>query len=118
MCGLKKRADRAFVRLKQQTCTCISLFMSRELLALFERRPPEDARLRKRLLANAGLGGARPKTTIQDDQQFWLIKPRLATDLVDIPQLEHWAHQLGSACGLNFASTVLHQVDVGLSVLR
>ena len=92
--------------------------LSRELLAIFERKPALDARLRQRLLATPSLGGARPKTTIQDADQYWLIKPFLRTDVADIPLLEHAAQQWGRASGLNFALTVHHELGDGLSVLR
>ena len=92
--------------------------LSREMLAIFERRPALDARLRQRLLATPSLGGARPKTTIQDAGQYWLIKPLLPTDVTDIPLLEHAAQQWGRASGLNFALTVYHKLGDGLSVVR
>jgi serine/threonine-protein kinase HipA len=92
--------------------------LSQELLALFERRPPIDGKLRRRLMATASLGGARPKATIQDGEQFWLVKPYLPSDTADIPQLEHFAQQWGRAAGLDFADTVHHQLGDGLSVVR
>ncbi|SNT08386.1 serine/threonine-protein kinase HipA [Noviherbaspirillum humi] len=92
--------------------------LSRELIALFERRPALDARLRQRLVATPSLGGARPKTTIQDADRYWLVKPFLPTDAADIPLLEHVAQQWGRACGLNFAETVHHALGDGLSVVR
>jgi serine/threonine-protein kinase HipA len=92
--------------------------LSQELLALFERRPPIDGKLRRRLMATASLGGARPKATIQDGEQFWLVKPYLPSDTADIPLLEHFAQQWGRAAGLDFADTVHHQLGDGLSVVR
>jgi serine/threonine-protein kinase HipA len=92
--------------------------LSQELLAIAERRPPIDAKLRKRLVATPSLGGARPKATIQDGHDFWLVKPYLSTDTADIPLLEHVSHECGRLAGLNFASTVLHRLSVGLSVVR
>ena len=50
--------------------------------------------------------------------KFWLVKPRIATDIADIPRLEHMAQHWGAASGLNFASTVLHPLDEGFSALR
>ncbi len=92
--------------------------LAQELLAIAERRPPVDARLRKRLLATPSLGGARPKATVQDGQTFWLVKPYLPTDTADIPLLEHVASQWGAAAGLRFAQTVHHRLSDGLSVVR
>lgn len=92
--------------------------LSQELLAIFERRPPIDAKLRKRLVTTTSLGGARPKATVQDGEQFWLVKPYLPTDTADVPLLEHFAQQWGSACGLHFAQTILHRLSDGLSAVR
>jgi serine/threonine-protein kinase HipA len=61
-----------------------------ELAALAERRPAVRARIRSRLIQTASLGGARPKATVQGDNgQFWLVKPELATDVANIPLIEH-----------------------------
>lgn len=92
--------------------------LNQELLALHERRPPVDARLRKRLLATASLGGARPKATVQAGDRFWLVKPRLPSDGVDLPLLEHATHCWGSAAGMRFAATAHHAIGHSISVLR
>ncbi len=92
--------------------------LAQELIAIFERKPPINAKLRKRLVATPSLGGARPKATVQDGDQFWLVKPYLPTDTTDIPLLEHFTQQWGIACGLNFAETVHHRLSDGLSVVR
>jgi serine/threonine-protein kinase HipA len=92
--------------------------LAQELVAIFERRPPIDAKLRKRLIATPSLGGARPKATVQDAGRYWLVKPYLPTDIVDVPLLEHFAQQWGLASGLGFAKTVHHKLSDGLSVVR
>ncbi len=94
--------------------------LSRELVAMYQLRPPIDARLRKRLMATPSMGGARPKATIQDDKEYWLVKPILPSDLADIPLLEHAVQQWASAAGLNFSPTVHHgrHEAEGISVLR
>jgi serine/threonine-protein kinase HipA len=92
--------------------------LAQELLAIFERRPPIDAKLRKRLVATPSLGGARPKATIEDGERYWLVKPYLPTDTADIPSLEHFALQWGRASGLAFAESVHHKLSDGLSVVR
>jgi serine/threonine-protein kinase HipA len=90
-----------------------------ELAAMGEQRPPVDAGLRKRLVQTASVGGARPKATVQDEHgQYWLVKPRIATDSADIPRLEHMAQAWGAASGLDFAPTVLHTVPSGRSAVR
>lgn len=89
-----------------------------ELLAISERRPPVDARLRKMLMSTPSMGGARPKGTLQDGEDYWLIKPIITSDTADIPRLEHFTLKWGSASGMNFARSVHHQVGNGLSVVR
>lgn len=90
-----------------------------ELQAISAHRPAIDTALRARLVQTASVGGARPKATVQDtDKQFWLVKPRVASDIADIPRLEHMAQQWGAACELNFAKTVLHSIDEGFSAVR
>jgi serine/threonine-protein kinase HipA len=89
-----------------------------ELLALAEGRAPHNAALRKRLFATPSLGGARPKTTIADQDSYWLVKPGLATDTVDIALLEHATLQWGRAAGLDFADTRHHPLHGGRSVVR
>ena len=95
--------------------------LSRELRAMAEGRPAIVATLRKRLVHTSSLGGARPKSVVRDDQGLaWLVKPRIASDTADVPRLEHATRLWGSACGLNFADTVLHTGDEfsALRVLR
>jgi serine/threonine-protein kinase HipA len=89
-----------------------------ELLAISERKPAINATLRKRLFATPSMGGARPKATIQDGDSFWLVKPGLPTDTVDLALLEHGTQQWGRAAGLHFAETRHHQLAGGASVVR
>ncbi len=86
--------------------------LSRELRAMAEGRPALVGTLRRRLVHASSLGGARPKATVRDDDgQAWLVKPRLASDTSDVPRLEHATRVWGTACGLDFAETVLHSGD-------
>ena len=90
-----------------------------ELAALAERRPALRAKIRSRLVQTASVGGARPKATVRGDNgQFWLVKPALATDVADIPLLEHVGQQWGAASGLNFATTIFHSAAGGRSAVR
>ena len=90
-----------------------------ELAALAEHRPAIRPAIRRRLVQTASVGGARPKTTVRDDAGgFWLVKPEIYTDPADIPRLEHFARQWGTASGLDVAETVLHPGPGGRSVLR
>lgn len=89
-----------------------------ELLAISEHRPPVNAQLRKKLFATPSLGGARPKATVQDNGTFWLVKPGLATDTVDLALLEHVTQQWGRQAALRFADTRHHILAGGRSVVR
>ena len=90
-----------------------------ELAALAERRPTIRAKIRARLVQTASVGGARPKTTVQGDNgQFWLVKPEIATDVANIPLLEHVGQQWGAASGLSFAKTVFHPATGGRNAVR
>lgn len=91
--------------------------LSRELRAMAEGKPPVAVRLRRRLVHAASLGGARPKATVRDEVgRVWLVKPRLASDVADVPRLEHAAHRWGALSGLNFAPTELHSGDEASAV--
>ena len=90
-----------------------------ELAAISERRPAIRAKIRSRLIQTASIGGARPKSTVQDDdRQCWLVKPEIASDVANIPLLEHVGQQWGAASGLNFASTIFHPAIGGRSAVR
>lgn len=92
--------------------------LAQELLAMYERRAPLNARIRNMLMATPSLGGARPKGTLTDGNRFWLVKPALPSDTVDIPALEHFTLRWGAAIGLRTATSLHHQINDGLSVLR
>jgi serine/threonine-protein kinase HipA len=90
-----------------------------ELAALAEHRPPVRPAIRRRLIQTASVGGARPKTTVRDeDGAFWLVKPAIHMDPADIPRLEHFARQWLAGSGLEAAETILHPGTAGRSVLR
>ncbi len=86
--------------------------------ALSQHAPPVDARLRQRLVATPSMGGARPKATIRDGQDYWLVKPYLPSDLANIPLLEHFAQTWGRLAGLDCAHTVYHPIGSGLGAVR
>ncbi len=89
-----------------------------ELTALTESQPAVHPALRKRLFATPSMGGARPKATVQDEDTFWLVKPGLHTDTVDLALLEHATQLWGRKAGMNFAETHHHPMTVGRSVVR
>ncbi|MET0266626.1 MAG: HipA domain-containing protein [Duganella sp.] len=89
-----------------------------ELTAMAARRPALREKIRKRLVQSASVGGARPKATVRGEHgQFWLVKPEIATDVADIPRLEHFCQQWGAASGLHFALTVYHPSAGGRSAV-
>ncbi len=89
-----------------------------ELLAIAAFQPPVDATIRKRLFATPSIGGARPKMTLQDGADFWLVKPGMPSDPVDMALLEHATQQWGRAVGLRFADTRHHCLEGARSVVR
>jgi len=92
--------------------------LAKELVALAQHAPPVDAKLRQRLVATPSMGGARPKATIRDGKEYWLVKPYLPSDIANIPLLEHFAQTWGRKAGLNFAETVYHSISAGLGAVR
>lgn len=92
--------------------------VAQELVALAQHAPPIDVKLRKRLVATTSIGGARPKATIRDGDQYWLVKPYVPSDIANIPLLEHFAHMWGQSAGLKFAPTVYHPISTGLGAVR
>lgn len=90
-----------------------------ELAALAAQQSPVHVQLRRRLMQMLGLGGARPKATVQDEEgDYWLLKPGLASDVADIPALEHVAQRWGALSGLRFAPTVWHPAQGSRSAVR
>lgn len=90
-----------------------------ELAALAERRPTIRAKIRSRLVQTASVGGARPKATVRGENgEFWLVKPEVASDVANIPLLEHVGQRWGAASGLNFAATAYHPAAGGRSAVR
>ena len=82
-------------------------------------RPNVRANVHRRLVQTASLGGARPKATVRDENgQFWLVKPRIASDFADIPRFEHACQQWGAGSGLHFARTELHLEKDGRNAVR
>lgn len=92
--------------------------LARELVAISQHAPPVDARLRKKLVATPSMGGARPKATIRDGDEFWIVKPYLPSDIANIPLLEHATQRWGRLAGLRFAQTEYHPIGTGLGAVR
>ena len=89
-----------------------------EVLAIAQSKPAINGPLRKRLFATPSMGGARPKATVQDGDDYWLVKPGLMTDTVDLALLEHVTMQWGKKAGLRFADTRYHPLGIERGVIR
>jgi serine/threonine-protein kinase HipA len=93
-----------------------------ELKAIAAHAPAHHAGLRKRLFGTPSLGGARPKATVRDQDKYWLVKPALFGDVLDIPRLEYasavWMHASGLRASPCEVDVVTSDVSSGISVLR
>lgn len=80
-----------------------------ELQAMYLHRPSIHADLRRKIMRTPSMGGARPKATVvqktQGTHRYWLVKPYIASDAVDVVGLEHFCQKWASAAGLHFAET-------------
>lgn len=74
---------------------------------------PAAAQLDELLLLGTSMGGARPKTVVEDDEGLWLAKFNRHDDRWNNARVEHAMLQLAAECGLNTASsrvtTVAHR---------
>jgi len=52
------------------------------------------------------LGGARPKATVQDKNDYWLVKPTIATDVTNTALLEYAVMKWGARAQLNMADVI------------
>jgi serine/threonine-protein kinase HipA len=93
-----------------------------ELKAIAAHAPAHHAGLRKRLFGTPSLGGARPKATVRDQDKYWLIKPALFGDALDIPRLEYatavWMHASGLHASPCEVDAVASGANSEISVLR
>ena len=63
----------------------------------------------------SSMGGARPKVTVCDDKDVWLVKFSRPDDLIDIPTVEYACMQLLSKLGINVPETKLMTLGQGRS---
>jgi serine/threonine-protein kinase HipA len=62
---------------------------------------PVPAQLEEIFVEGSGLGGARPKATVRDDQQvLWLAKFKSRNDALNVPMIEVGTLKLAAAAGL------------------
>jgi len=63
------------------------------------------------LLVGTSMGGARPKTVVEDEAGLWVAKFNLATDAWNSARVEHAMLMLARRCGLTTADSRV--VEVG-----
>lgn len=88
-----------------------------ELQLMAEQKSPKYADLRNRLTKTSSLGGARPKATVQDKSDYWLVKPTIATDAVNTALIEFAAMSWGTRAKLNMAESRIYQDSARTAVL-
>ena len=65
----------------------------------------------KRLLQGGmSMGGARPKTVVEEDHALWLAKFRSHDDRNDFPKIEYATMRMATDCGLNVPEIRLQKV--------
>ncbi|MCZ6859002.1 MAG: HipA domain-containing protein [Alphaproteobacteria bacterium] len=65
----------------------------------------ETAQAQDLLLLGTSMGGARPKTVVQDGHDLWLAKFSRNDDRWNYPRVEHAMLTLAQSCGLNTADS-------------
>ncbi|HBI22242.1 MAG TPA: hypothetical protein DDY37_06640 [Legionella sp.] len=63
----------------------------------------------------SSMGGARPKVTVCDKEDVWLVKFSRPDDLIDIPKVEYACMQLLSRLGIHVPETKLMALGQGKS---
>jgi serine/threonine-protein kinase HipA len=59
------------------------------------------------MLLGTSMGGARPKTVVEHDQDLWLTKFTRQDDRWNHPRVEHGLLKLAAACGLTVADSII-----------
>jgi serine/threonine-protein kinase HipA len=78
--------------------------------AVLAERPvegPEAEQIRRLLLLNTAMGGARPKAAVEDNDGLWIAKFQTPTDRWNDPRVEHAMLNLARNCGLSVADSRL-----------
>jgi serine/threonine-protein kinase HipA len=81
---------------------------------------PVPAQLEDIFVEGSGLGGARPKATVRDDQQvLWLAKFKSASDTLNVPMIEVATLKLAAAAGLTVPPVrLIHLGDRPVMLIR
>jgi len=64
---------------------------------------PADAQVQDLMLLGTSMGGARPKTVVEDDEGLWIAKFNRADDRWNAARVEHAMLTLARECGLSAA---------------
>lgn len=78
-----------------------------DLYQRIEAKKPVPAELQSLFIQGSGLGGARPKATLMDDAQEWIIKFPMKNDIFDNCLAEHLAMSVAKSANINSAETKL-----------
>jgi serine/threonine-protein kinase HipA len=79
----------------------------REAHRIALNQPPRSVELATLLRPATGMGGARPKTTIEDGQGQWLAKFPMENDALPITRIEHAMLDLAAKCSMQ---TIEHKL--------
>lgn len=88
-----------------------------ELQLMSNRQPAQHPVIRKSLIRTLSSGGARPKTTVQDEDRYWLVKPTIASDDINTSLFEHACMSFGRELGLNISPTQLYRDQATTAVM-
>ncbi|NNM73857.1 type II toxin-antitoxin system HipA family toxin [Enterovirga aerilata] len=72
---------------------------------------PLNRQVQKLHLLGTSMGGARPKTVVEDDEGLWLAKFSRPDDAWDNPRVEHAMLELARECGISASQSKV--VEVG-----
>jgi serine/threonine-protein kinase HipA len=81
--------------------------------ALFKDEIPSDPaapQVQELLLLGTSMGGARPKTVVQDDQGLWVAKFNRPDDRWNYARVEHAMLRLARQCGINVSESRIETV--------
>lgn len=88
-----------------------------ELQLMSDQKRSKYPELRKRLIKTPSLGGARPKATVQDKNDYWLVKPTISTDVTNTALLEYATMRWGARAKLNMAECKFYRDEARCAVL-
>lgn len=81
---------------------------------LILKHPITEAELQL-LDPGSSMGGARPKVTIRDGKEEWLVKLSRPDDIIDIPRIEYASMQMLATLGIDTPETKLMAIGQGKS---